>query len=459
MTVNPSIWIESLDLEAQGIGRLPENDDVPGKVIFIRGALPTEHVRYQITREKTRFSKAKLTEVIQPAVFRIDPQCAVFGICGGCSMQHLDMRAQIAMKQRVLEDDLWHIGRIRPSEIMRPIIGPSWHYRQRARFSVIDRSIKKGTMLIGFHEHNSSYVTDMLACEVIPRRVSNLLPWLRTLIGALSVRSFVPQIELAIGEIDPQRDLHSETITLVIRHLKPLSEADLTHLRCFADEHQVWIWLQAQGIDSAKPFHPPTGRLFYTLPEFEIEMPFLPTDFTQVNHALNRVLVSKALQLLEPQAHERILDLFCGIGNFTLPIARLAKQAVGVEGLSALIERATNNAVHNALSDKTHFLANDLFTANAQMLASWGNVDRWLIDPPREGAHEVCRALLDLPRNYWPKRIVYVSCNPKTLARDAAILVHEAGYELSKAGIMNMFPHTSHIESLAVFNLNENASC
>jgi 23S rRNA (uracil1939-C5)-methyltransferase len=447
---SPIVTIDSLDLEAQGVAR--QSNVEGGKVLFIRGALPTERVTYIITREKARYAKAKLNQIIKPAVYRTTPRCSYFGICGGCSMQHLDLAAQIAMKQRVLEDDLWHIGRMKPQEILRPIAGPAWHYRHRGRLSVIDRSIKKGTMLVGFHEHNSSYVADMTSCEVIPKRISDLLVPMRELIGSLTIRDRVPQIEFAVGEHPEQPN--TSQIALVIRHLLPLTSTDLRHIEEFAKEHQVGIWLQAQGPETAKPFFPQSQELHYTLPEFGISLPFLPTDFTQVNHAVNQVLISKAISLLDIQAGERVIDLFCGIGNFTLPIATLAKEVLGIEGSKTLTQRAFHNARHNQLDHKTQFQQSNLFEVSASEIHGWGRADKWLIDPPREGAMEICKALIDLPNHQRPKRIVYVSCNPKTLARDAAILTHELPYTLTKAGIINMFPHTSHIESIAVFDLN-----
>ncbi len=442
---SPIVTIDSLDLEAQGVAR--QSNVESGKVLFIRGALPTERVTYTITREKARFAKAKLDQIIKPAVYRTQPRCTFFGVCGGCSMQHLDLAAQIAIKQRVLEDDLWHIGRIKPEEILRPIAGPAWHYRHRGRLSVIDRSIKKGTMLVGFHEHNSSYVADMRSCEVIPKRISDLLMPMRELIGSLSIRDRVPQIEFAVGEDHES----APQIALVIRHLLPLTPTDLNHIEGFAKEHQVGIWLQAQGPETAKPFYPQTQELHYMLPEFGVSLPFLPTDFTQVNHAVNQVLISRAITLLDIDPSDRVLDLFCGIGNFTLPIATLAKEVLGIEGSKTLTERALQNATHNQLDHKTRFEQSNLFEVSASEINGWGRADKWLIDPPREGAMELCKALIDLPNTQRPKRIVYVSCNPKTLARDAAILTHELPYTLTKAGIINMFPHTSHIESIAVF--------
>ena len=462
--VTEPIKVEALDLDAQGIARLTPNAEEleqgqSGKVIFIKGALPTEMVTYTITSDKARFSKAKVREILKPAVFRADPKCKAFGVCGGCTMQHLDIRAQVAMKQRVLEDDLQHIAKVKPEEILRPMGGPTWEYRHRARLSAVNRSIKKGTVLIGFHEGKSGYVADMLACEILPKHVSDLLPEMRTLVMGLSIIDRMPQIEIAVGEPedaqseDPRK---SKPVTaLVFRNLQPLSKEDERLMRDFADRHHVWIWLQPKGIETVAPFYPETGKLCYRLPEFEIEMPFKPADFTQVNHMMNRALVSRAIRLLEVKPTDRVLDLFCGIGNFTLPLARKAKQVLGIEGLESLTTRAKANAIHNGLVDKASFMQSDLFEVTTETIASWGKAERWLMDPPREGAMEICKSLAQLhlqQSNLLPERIVYVSCNPKTLARDVEILCHQAGYILSSAGIINMFPHTSHVESIAVFN-------
>ncbi|WP_114689550.1 23S rRNA (uracil(1939)-C(5))-methyltransferase RlmD [Polynucleobacter necessarius] len=458
------IQVEALDLDAQGIARLAPNEEElsqgqSGKVIFIKGALPTEVVRYTIISDKARFSKAKVREILKPAVFRAAPKCAAFGVCGGCTMQHLNIRAQVAIKQRVLEDDLQHIAKVKPGEILRPMGCPTWEYRHRTRLIAVNRSIKKGTVLIGFHEGKSGYVADMLACEILPRHISNLLPEMRKLVMGLSIVDRMPQIEIAVGEpADPQSDdpNNSRPVTaLVCRNLKPLTGEDERLLRAFADRHQAWIWLQPKGIETVAPFYPELGKLCYRLPEFEIEMPFQPADFTQVNHMMNRALVSRAMRLLEVQSTDRVLDLFCGIGNFTLPLARKAKQVLGIEGLESLTTRANANAHHNGLVDKVSFMRSDLFEVTPETVAFWGKAERWLMDPPREWAMEICKALaeLNVQQSDWlPQRIVYVSCNPTTLARDVEILCHEAGYQLSSAGIINMFPHTSHVESMTVFD-------
>jgi len=465
IVVTEPVRVDSLDLDAQGIARIAPNEEEAaqgqsGKVIFIQGALPTELVTYVITRDKARFSKAKVLDILKPAVFRAEPKCKAFGVCGGCTMQHLDIRAQVAMKQRVLEDDLKHIAKVAPEEILRPMGGPAWEYRHRARLSAVNRSIKKGTVLIGFHEGKSGYVADMTACEILPKHVSDLLPAMRQLVNGLSIVDRMPQIEIAVGEPEnPNSDDPKKTkpvTALVFRNLLPLTPADEQLLKDFADQHQVWVWLQPKGIETVAPFYPSTGKLCYRLPEFEIEMPFKPADFTQVNHMMNRALVSRAIRLLDVQASDRVLDLFCGIGNFTLPLARRANAVLGIEGLETLTTRAKANAEHNLLADKVDFMQSNLFEVTTETIASWGKAERWLMDPPREGAMEICQALAQLHEqgsDLTPQRIVYVSCNPKTLARDTDILCHQAGYILKSAGIVNMFPHTSHVESIAVFDL------
>jgi 23S rRNA (uracil1939-C5)-methyltransferase len=300
-------------------------------------------------------------------------------------------------------------------------------------------------VLVGFHEKRSSYVADMSSCEVLPPHVSNLLVPLRRLVERLSIRDRLPQIELAVG---------SSVTALVLRVLEPMTQDDEAHVRAFADEHGVQFWVQPKGPDTAVPFYPQGVELDYTLPEFGIRMPFKPTDFTQVNHAINRVLVGRALRLLAPARTDRVLDLFCGLGNFTLPLARLAREVVGIEGSEALTARALANAKVNGVDRHTAFACRNLFEVTADDLRALGPFDKFLIDPPREGALAVSKALAEIAQSgegSLPGRIVYVSCNPATLARDAGLLVHEAGYRLKGAGVVNMFPHTSHVESIALF--------
>ncbi|WP_279612488.1 23S rRNA (uracil(1939)-C(5))-methyltransferase RlmD [Caballeronia sp. BCC1704] len=437
--------IDALDMDARGVGRTVNEDGEPGKVIFVEGALPGERVSYSSYRKKPSFEQAQVVKVLREAVIRTKPKCQFFGTCGGCSMQHLDVRAQIAVKQRVLEDNLQHLAKLRAETMFRPIHGPSWGYRYRARLTV--RHVeKKGGVLVGFHERKSSYVADMTSCEVLPPHVSAMLVPLRHLVAGLSIRDRMPQIELAVG---------SDVTALVLRILEPLTEADEALLRAFADEHNVQFWLQPKGPDTVYPFYPLDRELAYTLPEFDIRMPFKPTDFTQVNHQINRVLVSRALSLLAAERTDRVLDLFCGIGNFTLPLARVSREVVGIEGSEALTARALENAKANGVDGHTSFACRNLFEVTADDMRALGRFDKFLIDPPREGALAVSKALADIAQSgddaILPKRIVYVSCNPATLARDAGLLVHEAGYRMKGAGVVNMFPHTSHVESIALF--------
>ena len=426
-----SVLVESLDHEGRGV----THDD--GKAIFIDGALPGERVDYSVYRNKPSFAFAHLTQVQRESASRVTPRCAHFGVCGGCTLQHMDAAAQVASKQRILEDNLWHIGSLRPEQIMAPIHGPSWGYRYRARMSV-RLVVKKGGVLVGFHEKKSGFIADMHHCEVLPARIARLIDPLRALIGNLSQPARLPQIEFASGE---------DVDVLVLRVLDSLTPDDEDQLRHFADQYNIQWWLQSKGPDTAVAFYPVNSpALSYRLPEFDIEMPFKPTEFTQVNPFVNRILVRRALALLDPQAGDRIADLFCGLGNFTLPMARRGARVVGFEGAAALVARATANSAHNSLSPQTEFKAVDLFEVTEQEVAAWGHFDKWLIDPPRDGAAELVKALSgDLPT-----RIVYVSCNPATLARDARVLV-DKGYRLAKVGIANMFPHTTHVESIALF--------
>jgi len=436
----PTGIIESLDHDARGITRLD------GKTIFVEGALPGELVDYVSYRRKPSYEVARCERIVKPSPQRVTPRCPHFGVCGGCSMQHLESGAQVAAKQRVLEANLWHLARLAPGELYSPIYGAAWAYRQRARLSV-HRVPRTGEVLIGFHERKSSFVADMRQCEILPPQVSALLMPLRQLVSSLSVSSALPQIEVAVGEAVGESSGKSIT-ALVLRILKPLSAADEASLRAFADRHGVVFYLQPQGPATAYRFYPQDGaQLFYRLPDFGVEHFFSPTEFTQVNFAINRVLVRRALALLDPQPGQRIADLFCGLGNFTLPIARRGALVVGVEGSAELLRRAAQNAAANGLQERVEYHVANLFETTPQSLAALGAFDSMLIDPPREGAV----ALVNSLGADGPRRIVYVSCNPATLARDAAILVSQKGYRLRGAGVVNMFPQTSHVESIALF--------
>ena len=404
-----------------------------GKVVFVEGALAGERVLVERVHSRDRFDTARTHEILSASPGRREPPCPHFGTCGGCITQHADLRTQMAAKQRGLEENLARIGKVTPETMLPIVYGDEWGYRHRARLSV--RYVpKKGGALVGFRERRSSYVADMQACPVLPPAVSALLPKLRALIGAMDANSRLPQIELAVGE--------SVTV-LVFRNLEPLSAGDEAKLRAFADEAGVQAWLQPKGPDTAYPFHPlDAPALGYTLPEYGLRLAFRPTDFTQVNHGVNRVLVARAMQLLDPRPGERIADLFCGLGNFSLPIARSGATVVGFEGNEGLVERARQNAAANGLQGT--FISANLFVPGFEV---HGPFDKLLIDPPREGAIEVIKALPEA----WPRRIVYVSCDAATLARDAGTLVNLKGFRLAAAGVVNMFPHTAHVESIALF--------
>ena len=427
------LLIESLDHEGRGVAHRD------GKAIFVEGALTGELVEAEIYRKKPSYEQAQASRILKASPFRVTPRCRWFGICGGCTQQHLHEAAQVAAKQRVLEDCLAHIGKVAPEVMLSPIHGPTWGYRRKARLAV--RNVpKKGGVLVGFHERRSSYVADMLGCEVLPPHVGRLLPELRTLVAGLSVRDRLPQIEVAIGDA---------VSVLVLRILEPLTASDEAQLRDFAERFGVQVWLQPKGPDSAQPFHPlDAPALAYRLPEFDLTLPFRPTEFTQVNQDVNRMLVRRAIRLLDPQPGERIADFFCGLGNFTLPIARRGAQVLGIEGSFPLVQRGMENAALNGLGGRCRFQYMDLFQIAPGVLTALGEFDKWLIDPPRDGAIELVKSL---PETGGPRRIVYVSCNPATLARDAAVLVHTKGFRLKAAGVANMFPHTAHVESIALF--------
>jgi 23S rRNA (uracil1939-C5)-methyltransferase len=431
--------IESLDHEGRGVAH------VDGKVVFVEGALPTERVTYQPARKKKHFETAGLLSIERASSERVSPGCRYFEICGGCALQHADLRLQVAAKQRVLEDNLARIGKVRPERILPPIYAAPWQYRHRARLSA-HYVAKKGGVLVGFRERKSSFVADMQSCEVLAGGVGQLIAPLRVLMSSLDAKDRMPQIEVAVGE---------HVTALVIRNLEAVSAADEARLRVFADahrdSHRLQWWLQPKGPETAYAWYPlDMPELTYTLPEFDLALLFRPTEFTQVNHRVNRLMVERAINLLDPQPGEKVADLFCGLGNFTLPIARRGADVVGVEGSQSLVARGEDNAKRNGLSANARFFAADLYTDQEKALKKVPAVSKMLIDPPRDGAVEVCKLLT---RELRPElgRVVYVSCSPSTLARDADVLVNVNGFRLVAAGVVNMFPHTAHVESIAVF--------
>jgi 23S rRNA (uracil1939-C5)-methyltransferase len=422
---NLTLHIDALDNEGRGVARDPK-----GKVVFVEGALPGEDAEVRIFKQGKKFDVGAASTLANHAPGRREPRCPHFGVCGGCATQHADQATQMAAKQRWLEDCLERIGKVKPERMLPAVHGEEWGYRHRARLSV-RRVEKKGGVLVGFRERRSTYIADMRECPVLPPSVSSLIPEMRKLVESLSVRERVPQIEVAVGD---------NAIALVFRHLLPLTPEDHAFFREFAEQRGVHVWLQPGGPESAHPFVPRESDLYYSVGDLKIH--FRPTDFTQVNPAVNRVLVAKAMQLLEAKPGERIADLFCGIGNFSLPIAQLGAQVIGLEGSRELVERARANALANGLV--AQFEVADLFR---QGLAPFGRFDKVLIDPPREGAIEIVKSFA----GDWPRRIVYVSCDPATLARDAGVLVHTQGFRLAAAGVANMFPHTAHVESITLF--------
>jgi len=437
--------VESLDLQGRGIVRRE------GKIAFVEGALPGELIRWECVRSGPKFDLGRLVQVQRASSARVAPRCRHFGLqrgaCGGCSMQHLDARAQVAVKQRVLEDALWHLGRLRPERIVPPIAGVEWGYRHRARLSV--RFVtRKGEALVGFHERASSFVADLRECHVLAGPVGSLLVPLRALVSSMDARRRLPQIEVAVVA-----SVGGVRTVLVFRLLDALSQSDRDALTRFGADHRVSIWVQPAGPASAAPLSDAdAAELVLRLPEFGVNVPFGPTDFTQVNHAVNEVLVRRAMALLAPRPGERAVDLFCGLGNFTLPLASRLAHVTGIEGNAAQVARAAGAAQANGLQSRVEFIAQDLA---AWSCADWeglnrsrGPIDRVLLDPPREGALAVARALAASPVR--PRRLLYVSCNPATLARDCAVLVHEGRWRMAAAGVVNMFPHTSHVESLGV---------
>ena len=425
--------IQILDLSHDGRG-VARRDD--GKAVFVAGALPGETVLAEPTARSRRFDEARTLEVLAASPERVQPRCPHFGTCGGCVLQHLAEDRQIVAKQRVLLENLERIGKTEPGQVLAPLVAESWGYRRKGRFSV-RRVNKKDKTLVGFREQDPRFVADLRECHTVIPQIGMKIEALAALVDGLQAREQIPQIEFIAGDAD---------IALTVRHLQPLGDDDRAALARFGREHGFAIFLQPKGPDSVQPLEGEAPQLSFRLPQWDVELAFEPLDFIQVNATLNQVMIARALELLDAQAGERVLDLFCGLGNFTLPLARGVAQVVGVEGDAGLVARARANAQRNGL-DNAQFFAADL--AADQRGTPWmrAGFDKLLLDPPRSGADEV---LKQLPLQ-GIGRIVYVSCHPGSLARDAGYLVHERGYRLAAAGVMDMFPHTAHVESIALF--------
>lgn len=422
--------IVGLAHDGRGVAR------IDGKTVFVTGALPGERARIALRRHKRQFDEGELLELLSPSPERVVPRCRHFDLCGGCSLQHMDAAAQIAAKQQVLADNFQRIAKLDVPRWLPPLIGEPWGYRRKGRLSV--RYVaKKGRALVGFREKNPRFVADIQHCEVLHPALGPKLGLLGDLVSGLDARDSIAQIEFAVGD---------HCVALVFRHLTPLSGADRAALVAFAKQHEFAVYLQPGGISSVHPLWPEQPRLAFRLPDENVEFEFQPLDFVQVNANINEAMVARVLALLEPQPQQRILDLFCGLGNFSLPMARHAAAVTGVEGDAGLLRRAAENAARNGI-DNVDFQAADLFEDHRG--AAWARAD-WdaiLLDPPRAGADKV---LAYLPRKST-HRVVYVSCHPGSLARDAAMLVREHGMRLRAAGVMDMFPHTAHVESVALF--------
>lgn len=421
--------VAALNHDGQGVIRA-------GKTAFVAGALPGETVRFQRVRRHRQYDEARLLEVITPVAERVDPRCAHFGVCGGCALQHIAPEAQLQSKRRELEDNFERIGRVKPDEWLSPLEGPVWNYRRRARLGA-KYVAKKGRVVVGFRERLAPYVAALDRCDILAPPMHELIAPLGVMLSTLSIRERLPQVEVAVGDA---------SVALVLRVLSPPTEEDLDRLRAFATEHGVTFYLQSGGIDTVTPLDGKPAALSFALPDFGIDLAFEPTDFIQVNGAINRALVTRAVDLLAPTRDDRVLDLYCGLGNFTLALAKRAGSVIGVEGDAGLVARARANAQRNGL-DNVEFHAADLSKLEeASRLWAGKPITQVLIDPPRVGAKEILPAVAKLA----PRRIVYIACHPGSLARDVGTLVHEHGFRLRSAGVLDMFPHTTHVESIAV---------
>lgn len=409
-----------------------------GKKVFVAGALLGEEIRYLRRKRRRNFDEAELLELLEASPNRVAAKCAAYGRCGGCAMQHIGVHEQRAIKSQTLKDNLERIGQVTPQNWLPPLEGDPWRYRRRARLAVKDVPAK-GRVLVGFRERHAPFITDMTRCEVIASPVDGLIAPLSELIGELTIRARLPQIEVAVAD---------NAVALVFRVLDSPTDADIGRLKMFGEVHDLQIWLQPGGLDSLHLAWPETAvpALAYALPEFDLHIEFQPTDFVQVNGEVNQQMVHAAIDYLRLEPEHRVLDLYCGIGNFSLPLARRSAAVLGIEGDAALVKRASANAEHNGISN-TEFRCADLAAIDGSegwLQEQW---DRVLLDPARSGAAELVAHM----RKIDPARIVYVSCHPGTLARDAGTLVNTLGYSLEAAGIIDMFPHTAHVESVAVF--------
>ncbi len=423
------VSIESLNHDGRGVTHVEE------KTLFVSGALPGETVLAKYVKKQRRYDEAVTVEVLKASDKRIAAACEHFGVCGGCSLQHLSDEDQILFKQDALLETLKRIGKVTPAKVLTPLTNEQpWGYRRKARLGV-KYVQKKEKVLVGFREKGTSFITDTRQCHVLHPKVGLLIQPLAQLVESFSIKDKVPQIEVAIDDTQ---------CILIFRILEDLSGDDSAALKDFAQAHQVIIYLQRGGPDTVIPLTE-AAQLNYALPDFPVDFNFLPTDFTQVNTDINRKMVRLALDLLDPQTQDKVLDLFCGLGNFTLPLATLCKEVVGVEGDKELVDRAKQNALRNGIENTRYYLAN-LYEAIDHEAWNGETFDRILLDPPRSGAFEIVKII----EKFKASQIVYVSCYPGTLARDLDVLVNEKGYKLVSAGVMDMFPHTGHVESIAL---------
>ena len=440
--MNPA-YITSLDYESRGVAKLN------GKTIFVNNALPQEIAQIRITQDKAHFAEAQVEQIVQPSPYRRAPACPHYGDCGGCAMQHVEFTAQVAMKQRVFEEQLQRIGKVQPESLLPPVYGTPWHYRSRTRLAV--HTSANGKIILGYQAKRSHKIVGISQCLLLPEHVSGCLNLIRDALQDMV--NAQPKVGIRSVEISVGEGVTAVNIVSQKRQPENVLRALAGCLNRAEGGKQIWqVW---QQIGNAKPQAvsphdaPP---LAFRLPEFGLTMPFQLGDFTQINLPLNEIMVARAVRYLDPQPHERIADLFCGLGNFTLPLAKRAAEVVGIEGSAALTQRAVANARANGLPN-AQFASADLFAATPETLAALGRFDKMLLDPPRAGAFAVVQAL---HAPYLPQRIVYISCNPATLARDAAVLASK-GYRFATAGMMNLFPQTSHVEAIGVFERGEAA--